>query len=216
MLPTAGADRRRIAGRFDAAAVASVVPAATGRWLVLVRRAGVEPLVVTPRTGIGLRFRYRRAELGADRVCAAVGARQSHAGNVVIVDFGTAITVNAVSHGGTFIGGFIVPGPDAILATLAGSTAQLPRLRTFRPGRESALPRTTRNAIRSGVATLVVSSVGALIDRAAGELGRPCRVIATGGRARDFARLIPSIDLVEPDLALRGLNAILNRHRARR
>lgn len=206
--PTAAPPRLARPGALSGAALASVVPAAAPGWVAALRRAGASPLLLAPRTRTGLRFRYDRRQLGADRVCAAVGAHERYPGNVTFVDFGTAVTVNVVTRQGIFAGGFIVPGPDALFAALAGSTAQLPRVGPTRPCRSSSIPRATRAAIRSGITTLIADGVGGIIARAIRSVGRPCRVVATGGRARDFARLIPAIDLVETDLALHGLHAI--------
>jgi type III pantothenate kinase len=207
--PTAAPPRIPRPGRLDGAAIASVVPAATPRWLAALRRAGIgSPLVVTPRIDTGLRFRYRHSQLGVDRVCAAVGAHAKYSGDVTVIDFGTAITANAVTGQGEFIGGYILPGPDMMFAALNRSTAQLPLVRSL--GSTDRLPRTTEDAIRAGVMAAVAGGVNDAVARVRRETGRACWVVLTGGRAGDFAPLMRAVPLIEPDIASYGL-AVLYR-----
>jgi type III pantothenate kinase len=209
-------------GRIDGTAVASVMPARTTPVIRgLKRQTGASPLVVTPATKTGLKFRYDRRQLGADRVCAAVGAHLRYPGDLVVLDFGTAITLNVISADGTFKGGAIMPGADMMFEALARSTAQLPRVRLAtghdrNPPRVSdrvpipmsgpqSLGHDTKSAIQTGVTGLLSGGIESLIDR----LGPGYRVIATGGRAPMFRKLIRRIDAVDPDLAARGLAEIL-------
>jgi pantothenate kinase type III len=216
-------------GRLEDGAVASVVPAAVPGWVAAVRRAlgppqGLSPLgrptpglvrgrkrplVVSPRTCTGLRFRYPRTQLGVDRVCVAAGARRLCSDNVIAVDFGTAVTVNVVRATGVFAGGYILPGPDAMFAALHSSTALLPLIRTdsLDPA-PFGLPTYTDSAIRYGVRAAVAGGVNLAINWIERTTRLRFRVIATGGSAADFRAEVPRISSVEPHLAAHGLAAI--------
>ena len=207
------------AGPIDGTAIASVVPSRTASTTAgLKRQTGLTPLVVTPATKTGLRFRYNRRQIGADRVCAAVGAHLHYSGNLVMLDFGTAITLNVISSDGTFQGGAIMPGADMMVEALARSTAQLPHVKPARrialserskPKGLLSLGHDTKSAIQTGVTGLLSCGLGSLIER----LGPQYRVIATGGHALVFRKLIRRIDAVDPDLAARGLAQIYRLNR---
>jgi type III pantothenate kinase len=198
--------------RIVGAAVASVVPdvsdAVVGR---LHRRTGVEPLVVGPRTQTGLRFNYRRDDLGADRVCVAVGTNCSLPGrDVIVFDFGTATTANVILREGVFAGGAILPGVQMSLDCLAAGTARLPRVG---PGRKlGPVQRTTRTAMQAGVAALFAGGIDHIVSQIERGLKRRFLVVATGGAAsiaRAYGRRIRS---VRPRLASEGLGEIWYRN----
>ena len=206
-VPTAAVCRGRIPepGRVVAVAVASVVPAAVRAVRAhVLAGVGLKSFVVGPRTRTGLRFSYRRRDLGADRVCVAVGARRRFPGrNLIVFDFGTATTVNVVLREGVFAGGAILPGIEMSLDGLAARTARLPRLS---PGRnQSPVQRNTRAAMRAGVAALFAGGIDHIIDRVERELRRPFLVISTGGAAGIARRYSRRIDLIRPHLANEGL-----------
>jgi len=186
-------------------ALASVVPKATRGWCRLLHQAGVRPLVVGPRTRTGLVFRYRRAQLGADRVCLAVGAHSRFRDDLIVLDFGTAITVNVVTRKGEFLGGAILPGLRLMLAALARGTAipwPMPKRRLVP---RTVLGHGTAGAIRSGVSFLLAGGISHIIERIRKETQREYRVVATGGDAGWFCRHLNVIRTVDQDLAARGL-----------
>lgn len=198
--------------RFTDSAVASVVPALTRPVAALLTdTTGRPPIVVGRRTKTGLRFRYDRQALGADRVCAAVGAFEEYRCHTIIVDFGTAVTVNAVTGDGVFLGGAILPGAELMLSTLAENTGRLPRIGFSTPRR--AVGCNTTSAIRSGVFHLLAGGVARIIDRIRTEIGGDWLVVATGGGAPLFRRHIPSINRLDPDICLRGLAVLLDFNR---
>lgn len=193
-------------------ALASVVPALTRPVArALARTLGRPPLIVGTRTKTGLRFNYNRRQLGADRLCAAVGALERYRRNTLVVDFGTAITVNAVTAAGKFLGGAILPGPNLMLRALADNTGRLPRVT---PGvRHRATGHNTVTAIRSGVFHLLAGGIARIIDRIRSETGRNWLIVATGGGAPLFRRHIPAVSRFDPELALRGLAALYDINR---
>ncbi|MEO0078446.1 MAG: type III pantothenate kinase, partial [candidate division WOR-3 bacterium] len=168
-------------------AIASVVPRATpvlARTLELATNCS--PFVLGPGTRVGLSFRYRRSQLGADRICDAVGAWHLHHDNCIALDFGTAVTVNVVLAEGSFAGGLILPGPDLMLAGLARSTALLPRVELRR--KLELIGRTTCAAIQAGVFHILACGLRGVIDEFERATSRSFRVVLTGGRAKLFYR----------------------------
>jgi type III pantothenate kinase len=188
-----------------AVAVASVVPEALRTVRAQMRTdLGLQPFVVGPRTRTGLRFRYRRRDIGPDRVCVAVGARRRFPGkDLIVFDFGTATTVNVILREGIFAGGAILPGIQMSLDSMAAGTAALPRL--F-PGRNlSPVQRSTRNAMLAGVAALFAGGINHTIDRVERDLRRSFRIVSTGGAAAVARRYTRRLDLAKPNLANEGL-----------
>jgi type III pantothenate kinase len=198
--------------RVAGVAVASVVAGVTDAVIERLRSGtGLEPLVVGPGTRTGLRFNYRRKDLGADRVCVAVGATCALPGqDVTVFDFGTATTVNVILREGIFAGGAILPGVQMSLDCLAAGTAGLPRVV---PGRKlGPVQRTTRTAIQAGVSALYSGGIDHIVSEVERGLRRRFLVVATGGAAsvaRGYGRRIRS---VHPCLASEGLAEIWYRN----
>jgi type III pantothenate kinase len=202
-------------GRVQGVAIASVVPAATRLATELLSRTtGFRPLLVGPTTRTGLVFRYRRSQLGADRVCAAVGARQLGRGNCIVIDSGTATTVNVITAEGVFAGGVIMPGVDMMLDALARGTAQLPRVKLH--AMPPLLGHDTTGGVRVGAFHLLAGGLRHIIDRIEQAAGRRYSVVLTGGRARLLSRAMGRKVIVDPDLALRGLARIYHLNRTAR
>jgi type III pantothenate kinase len=192
-------------GRVAGIAVASVVPEVTRTVCAHLRAATeLEPFLVGPRTRTGLKFRYHRRDLGADRVCAAVGAWRRFPGqDLIIFDFGTATTVNVILREGIFAGGAILPGIQMSLDALAASTAGLPRLL---PGSaRSPVQRNTRSAIWAGVANLFAGGIDRIIDGIEQDSDRSFHIVATGGGVRTARRYTKRIRTLNPQLASEGL-----------
>jgi type III pantothenate kinase len=199
----------RVRGRVDRVVLSSVVPALTRRMEGAVSLAfGVAPLLLTADGPHGLRIGYAKPrQLGADRLAAALGARSAFPGtNVIVVDFGTATTVTALSRAGAVLGGAILPGLGLWAGMLAGRTAQLPLVDPRRP--RNALGRSTAGGLRSGIhhghAGAVREVVGGVRKAAFGT--EPATVVGTGGHSARFAG-DGLFDAHEPDLVLRGLLA---------
>ena len=177
-----------------------------------------EHLILQAGVKTGLKVLYRNPhEVGADRIANAIGGTLRHPGrNLIIVDCGTATTLDVVTATGEYLGGAILPGVGVSAAALAGHTAKLPHVQIMRP--ESPLGRTTAESINSGLYHGHVGAIRHLINSIAAETfagGKPI-VIGTGGFARMFEaeRLF---DEIVPELVLDGLkHAVkLNREPAR-
>ena len=196
-------------------AMVSVVPPLTTTFQELCRRhLGIEPLVVGPkvRTGMSIRYDDVRA-LGADRLVAAVAAKAQFGAPVIVIDFGTATTFNAVNRAGEYAGGAIAPGLNLAADALHQSTAQLPHVNLAMP--PHAIATNTVHAMQSGILLGYVGMVEGMVARMREELGEPnARVIATGGLARMLAPQTRVIAAVEPDLILHGLRMIFEMNRS--
>jgi type III pantothenate kinase len=201
--------KARVRGRVDRAVLSSVVPALTRRLgRAVTTLFGVEPRVLSAEGPHGLRIGYRKPrQLGADRMAAALGARAGFPGkNVIVVDFGTATTVSALSRAGVLLGGAILPGLGLWAGVLAERTAQLPLVEPRRP--RTALGRSTTEGIRGGLFHGHAGAVRELVGRVrkAAFRGAHATVVGTGGHSAAFVGE-NLFDAHEPDLVLRGLLA---------
>ncbi len=206
----------RVRGRIDRAVACSVVPDTTPKLKRAIARAWkIEVTELNAPAAHGLAIGYRRpAELGADRIAAALGAREKFPReNLIVVDCGTATTVTALTRHGALLGGAILPGLALWPEMLAARTAQLPRVPVVRPRR--ALGRSPGEAIASGVFFGHVGAVREAVARVRAEaFGRAgALVIATGGNAAVIARE-KLFDALEPRLVLEGLCAFAARSEA--
>ncbi|MBV9277444.1 MAG: type III pantothenate kinase, partial [Candidatus Eremiobacteraeota bacterium] len=145
----------------------------------------------------------RPAEVGADIVAAAIGARELYGQPLIVIAFGTATAFVAISADGAYLGTAIAPGVGISVDALVGRAAKLPQIALVAP--HSAIGRETVSSLQSGIIFGFVGQVEALIDRIHAEMGGNPRVIATGGRADVIARHTKKIELVDPHLSLLGL-----------
>lgn len=188
-------------------AICSVVPAvAYPLRAACLKYFNREPFVLQAGVKTGLRIRYRNpAEVGADRVACAVAAAHRHPQrDVLVVDCGTATTLEAVTAAGDYLGGAIMPGVGISAETLASRTAKLPRVEITRP--ESALGHTSTESIQSGLYHGHVGAIRHLIAELTVEAfnGRRPQIIGTGGFARMF-EAESLFDEIVPELVLFGL-----------
>ncbi len=193
---------------LDASIVSSTVPQLGDEWAgVGSRYLGHDMLVVGPgvRTGMALRYENPR-EIGADRLVNAVAAYERAQGACVVVDFGTAITYDAISAGGEYLGGIIAPGVEISMEALTERAAKLPKVELGPP--RSLIGKTTLDAIRSGVVYGYAGQVDGIVRRLRIELGAHTRTIATGGLASVVVPFAESIDEVDDLLTLSGLRLI--------
>ena len=202
----------KLAG-LDDSIVSSTVPELAPEWTEMARRyLGHEMPVVGPgvRTGMPIRMDNPR-ELGADRLVNAVAAYEIFQASCVVVDFGTAITYDAVSADGEYLGGIISPGVQISLEALSSRAAKLPTIDLGEP--RALIGKSTVDAIRSGVVYGFASAVDGIVARLRAELGPEVATIATGGLARVIVPHTVSIDRIDDLLTLEGLRLIRERNR---
>lgn len=144
------------------------------------------------------------AQLGADRYAMLVAAAQLALAPCVIVGAGTAVTVDALAGDGTFLGGLILPGPQLMRQALAGGTAGVKTL----TGRVQDFPRSTGDAVETGIWRALSGAVEDMRERLARTLGQPVEVVLTGGEATVLAPHVAGPRRVVEDLVLEGLACI--------
>lgn len=188
--------------------ISSVVPPITGALEQMSREMLKLPPVVV-RSDLELDViidYYDPTEVGADRLANAVAVRRLTKKAAIVVDFGTATTFDIITSKGHYRGGAIAPGVVTSSENLFRRAALLHGVRMEAP--ESAIGRSTDEALRSGIIFGAAGQVDGIVRRLAKEMGETPVVIATGGLASTIAPLSETIERVEPDLTLHGLAII--------
>ncbi len=172
-----------------------------------------KPLVVTAAINLGIRIAYDKPEkLGTDRICTSAGAYYKYGAPVIVIDFGTATTINVVSSHGTFRGGLIIPGLETAFNSLASGTAQLPKVSAAFP--PSILGTDTVTGIQSGVMHLNKYGIQGILEKLSLEETSPPAIVATGGWSGVMYPHIPAIQHHDPYLILEGMRFIYQLNQA--
>ena len=195
---------------INRAVISSVVPNLTRSMQKnIIRLFDVQPLMVDHKVETGLRKETIPAELGSDLLANAAQAHYMYPEHpVVVVDFGTALTLTTVDSDGSVLGASIAPGLVTAVNALFGNTAQLPQVELKVP--PTAIGRNSQESIRSGIMFGYAGMVKAIIERTEQELGREVFVIATGGLSQTIAPLIDRINQLSAMHTLDGLRLISN------
>jgi len=194
----------------------SVVPPLTGTIRQMVQRYfGVTAVVVEPGVNASMPILYENpSEVGADRILNGVAAFEKFGKGLgrplIVVDFGTATTLDAITAKGEYLGGAICPGVTISADALFQRAARLPRIDVRKPSR--VVGRTTVGAMESGLFWGYVGMVEGLVRRMDAELGGNAICVATGGLADVIAPETPLIQHVDPDLTLHGLRIVWERN----
>lgn len=190
---------------------ASVVPRADHNLTVLSQKYfGITPL----KAGDGAaawQFEIdvdQPSSLGADRALNILAAHHKYGGDLIIIDFGTATKFEAIDFNGTYKGGSIAPGINLSLDALVGKTAKLPRIAIRSPESTSVIGRNTEDQMLIGVFWGYVAMMEGIVERMRAEIGRPAKVIATGGLAILFDEATDIFDHVDADLTIAGLGIL--------
>lgn len=146
------------------------------------------------------------AEVGADRIVNGVAAFHLYAGPCIVVDFGTAITFDAISPKGEYLGGVIAPGLGIAAEALFSRAAKLPRVEIKDPGK--VIGTNTVTHMQAGLYYGAVDMVDGMLARMKKELGQNAKVVATGGQARLVAKGSKYIEHINEFLTLTGLRLI--------
>ena len=171
---------------------------------------GLPPHFVTAANIPQLKIRLKnKSEIGADRVVDALAAWQLYGGPAIVIDFGTATTLDVVSARGEYVGGVIAPGLMMARDALHTKTAKLPKISIKSPIR--VIGNSTKQAMRSGLVIGYAAMIEGLVQRIQSALKIPrskLKVIATGGLARLICQQTAIIDTIDQDLTLKGLQLI--------
>ncbi len=151
------------------------------------------------------------ASVGADRVVNAIAAHHLYDGDLIVIDFGTATTFDVVDYRGAYKGGIIAPGINLSLDALVAAAAKLPKIAIAPPESRSVIGRTTEAQMHIGVFWGYVAMMEGLVARMRDEIGRPTKVISTGGLAVLFNDNSDIFDAIAPDLTITGLALLHDR-----
>ena len=199
-------------GDIDHVILASVVPRLTAAWEE-VGRVGChcDVMVVGPGLKTGMPIRYDNPhEVGADRIVNGVAAFERLGGPVIVVDFGTATTIDVISADGAYLGGAIAPGVETSAEALFSKAARLSKVDLEAP--DKAIGTNTRASIQAGLMLGEAAMVDGLVRRVWSELGAQATVIGTGGLAERMGPICETIEHVDMDLTLEGLRIIYDRN----
>ena len=193
--------------------ISSVVPPVFHSVKTGVRKIiGKEPMVVGPGVKTGLNIHVDvPSQVGADRIVVAVAALAEYKAPLILMDLGTATTMDVVEPENVYVGGVIFPGVRISLDALTSRAAQLPAISLDRP--KQVIGKNTVDCMRSGMMFGTAAMIDGLIERMEEELGHSCTIIATGGLARFVAPLCRREIILEKDLLLKGLNIIYKKNK---
>ena len=209
MLETFGISRDEIEGCI----ISSVVPPVFNSVQTGVRKViGRQPMVVGPgiKTGLNIHMDVP-SQVGSDLIVVAVAALAEYPAPLVIIDLGTATTIQVIEPENVFIGGMVCPGVMVSLDSLTSRTAQLPGISLDEP--KQVVGKNTVDCMRSGIMYGTAAMLDGCIERIEEELGHPFTVSATGGLARFITPLCKHKMILEKDLLLKGLNIIYKKNK---
>ena len=204
LLSIEGYDRSQV----DGVIISTVVPRATHnlQWLaekyfkVDALMAGQKPVEWDMAIDV-----QEPQSLGADRAVNAIAAHALHEGDLIVIDFGTASTIDWIDFRGAYKGGIIAPGINLSLDALVSAAAKLPRIAIEAPEDPTVIGRDTVSQMNIGIYWGYIAMIEGLVARMKAEIGRPAKVIATGGLAVLFEQHTGVFDVIEPDLTIQGL-----------
>ncbi len=193
-------------------AIASVVPNVTQIFLRLGDKYFRQnPFVIDSTLDLGISIDYNPPEaVGADRLCNAVAAYQKFGGPNIIVDLGTATTLDVISKEGVYLGGAIAPGIETAAWGLHNKAAKLPNISLEFP--EKVIGKSTEASMQAGIMIGTIELIDGLIALIQEELQEEAVVIATGGLSKVLASRSRFIKFVETHLVLDGIVRIFYRN----
>lgn len=178
----------------------------------LIKVLGKQPMVVGPglKTGLNIHMDVP-SQVGSDRIVIAVAALAEFQAPLILMDMGTATTIEVVEPENRYMGGVIVPGVRVSLDALTSRAAQLPGISLDRP--KNVIGKNTVDCMRSGMMYGTAAMIDGLVDRIEEELGHSSTLIATGGMAQFIAPLCRHEIIIDKDLLLKGLNIIYKKNK---
>ena len=170
-----------------------------------------QPMVVGPGLKTGLNIHVDvPSQVGSDRIVIAVAALAEYQAPLILMDLGTATTIEVVEPDNVYMGGVIFPGVRLSLDALTSRAAQLPGISLEKP--KNVIGKNTVDCMRSGMMYGTAAMIDGLVERIEEELGHQCTLIATGGMAQFITPLCKRRIILEKDLLLKGLNLIYKKN----
>ncbi len=206
-------ERQIDAKRIRKTVISSVVPRVKGILQTFCTKyLGHPPIWVDAETTKNLMpVLYRNpAEVGADRIVNAIAAYEKYHCAIIAIDFGTATTFDIISEKGEYMGGAIAPGVMIASEALFTHASRLPRVEICSPPKR-AIGLDTTESMKAGIIFGYAGLVDGMVGRIKKEMGCEAKVIATGGLATLISNVTDTIESVEPNLTLEGLQIISER-----
>ena len=178
----------------------------------VIKIIGKQPMVVGPGLKTGLNIHVDvPSQVGSDRIVIAVAALAEYKAPLLLMDLGTATTIESVEPDNVYMGGVIIPGVRVSLDALTSRAAQLPGISLDQP--KQVIGKNTVDCMRSGMMYGTAAMIDGLVERMEEELGHRCTLIATGGLAQFITPLCRREIILEKDLLLKGLNIIYKKNK---
>jgi len=197
--------------RLDGVGVASVVPQLTRQLVSICKRHRVKPVIVSYKLKCGLKYRYRKpATLGADRIAAVAGALARYKSNVIVIDAGTATTIDVATRNGDYLGGIICPGLHMLSECMHEKTAQLPLVTITGP--QDLIGRSTVECIASGLFNGTMAMIRGLVRDIKKQRRGEFFCVATGGSGKIIAQNVEEVRAYDEDLCLHGILTIYDKN----
>ncbi len=178
----------------------------------VIKVIGKQPMVVGPglKTGLNIHMDVP-SQVGSDRIVIAVAALAEYEPPLILMDLGTATTIEVVEPGNIYMGGVIIPGVKVSVDALTSRTAQLPGISLDRP--KQVIGKNTVDCMRSGIMYGTAAMIDGVVERMEEELGHTSTLVATGGMAQFITPLCKREIILEKDLLLKGLNIIYKKNK---
>lgn len=198
---------------IDDCIISSVVPPVfhsvrTGVLKVI----GKQPIVVGPglKTGLNILMDVP-SQVGSDRIVLAVAALAEYKAPLILMDLGTATTIEVVEPENQYLGGVIFPGVKISLEAMTSRCAQLPGISLEKP--KQIIGKNTVDCMRSGMMYGTAAMIDGLVERIEAELGHQATLVATGGMAQFVIPLCKRKIILDKDLQLKGLNILYKKNK---
>jgi len=192
---------------FEGVVIASVVPDKAALMAAHFESAGIATHQIDHKSPLGMGIDYPHpAQIGADRLANAVGVVARHGSPAIVIDFGTAVTFDAISAAPAYCGGVIAPGLGAMSGYLTQRTALLPEVDLAEP--VSAIGKSTAEAMRVGAVIGYRGLIRGILEAMLREMDAKPHIIATGGDAELITGVMEEIDCCDPELTLDGIRRV--------
>ena len=178
----------------------------------VIKVLGKQPMVVGPglKTGLNIHMDVP-SQVGSDRIVIAVAAIAEYKAPLILMDLGTATTIEVVEPDNLYVGGVIFPGVKLSLDALTSRAAQLPGISLEQP--KKVIGKNTVDCMRSGMMYGTAAMIDGMLERIEEELGHSATVVATGGLAQFITPLCKREIILEKDLLLKGLNILYKKNK---